>query len=207
MYQNYFFDFDGTLYNTYPGMVHAFVSAYENQGVQLDRNETYRLMRAESVRYCFAELERKYPELDRERLHADYHAIEGIVQDRALPFDGAGELLEAIRQNGGRSFLLTHRDASAENILRRDGLLEYFTDFVTADDGFRRKPDPQSLNYLIEGNGVDRKTAAMVGDRTLDVDAGHNAGIAGILFDPDGLIDASLCHPELCVSELRGMIG
>lgn len=59
-----FFDFDGTLYDTYGGMVSAFVLAFENQGVKLDRSETYRLMRVESVRYCFALLKEKYPKLD-----------------------------------------------------------------------------------------------------------------------------------------------
>ncbi len=76
MYQNYFFDFDGTLYDTYGGMVSAFVSAFENQGVKLDKSETYRLMRVESVRYCFALLKEKYPKLDEKKLHEDYHFFE-----------------------------------------------------------------------------------------------------------------------------------
>lgn len=207
LYQNYFFDFDGTLYDTYGGMVSAFVLAFENQGVKLDKNETYRLMRVESVRYCFALLKEKYPKLDEKKLHEDYHFFEKENQELAEPFDFAGKVLETIQTNGGQSFLLTHRDESAKEILKRDGLLEYFKDFVTADDNFKRKPDPESLDYLLDKHQIDRKTAVMVGDRTLDVDAGHNAGIAGILFDPDGLIKADSCRPEQQIKTLKELIG
>lgn len=103
--------------------------------------------------------------------------------------------------------MLTHRNESAKEILKRDGLLEYFKDFVTADDNFKRKPDPESLDYLLDKHQIDRKTAVMVGDRTLDVDAGHNAGIAGILFDPDGLIKADSCRPEQQIKTLKELIG
>ena len=125
----------------------------------------------------------------------------------AEPFDFAGKVLETIQTSGGQSFLLTHRDESAKEILKRDGLLEYFKDFVTADDNFKRKPDPESLDYLLDKHQIDRKTAVMVGDRTLDVDAGHNAGIAGILFDPDGLIKADSCRPEQQIKTLKELIG
>jgi phosphoglycolate phosphatase-like HAD superfamily hydrolase len=41
------------------------------------------------------------------------------------------------------------------------------------------------LNYLLDKHQVDRHRAVMVGDRNLDIEAGHNAGIAGYLFDID----------------------
>ena len=53
MYQNYFFDFDGTLYDTYPGMVKAFVEAFALQGVELSTSEVYQVMREASVREAY----------------------------------------------------------------------------------------------------------------------------------------------------------
>ena len=38
MYQEFFWDFDGTLYNTYPGMVEAFMDVFEQKGVKLDQD-------------------------------------------------------------------------------------------------------------------------------------------------------------------------
>lgn len=185
-YNNYFFDFDGTLYDTYPGMVDAFYQAFLNQGVKLDRKKVYQIMREDSVRKAYAIY--TTPELDSEKLHTDYKMFEAKNRQNAKPFDGAKELLEKISSAGNKSFLLTHRDKSSLEILKKDGLLKYFTDQVTADDDFKRKPAPDSLNYLVAKYELDPKESVMVGDRSLDVLAGHNAKMAGILFDPDEMI-------------------
>ena len=41
------------------------------------------------------------------------------------------------------------------------------------------------------------REVVMVGDRTLDIVAGHNAKMAGILFDPDKLIKADVCAEQI----------
>lgn len=189
-YQNYFFDFDGTLYDTYPGMVKAFCEAFSNQGKKLDPKEVYQVMRSDSVREAY----RRYTtsELDEAKLHADYKKFEATYQKEARPFSGAQKLLEKIKASGGQSFLLTHRDKSSLTLLKRDGLAGLFCDFSTADDGFKRKPDPEALNYLISKYGLVASESVMVGDRNLDIEAGHNALMAGILFDPDEMITATL---------------
>ncbi len=202
MYQNYFFDFDGTLYDTYPGMVKAFVEAFALQGIELSASEVYQVMREDSVREAY----RRYTtsQLDEAKLHADYRHLEEKYQVQAKPFSGARELLERIIANGGQNFLLTHRDKSSLTLLERDGFLQYFTDHSTADDGFKRKPDPEALNFLVAKYGLDPSVSVMVGDRTLDIIAGHNAKMAGILFDPDKLIKADV-HVEQIVQNLNAI--
>lgn len=202
MYQNYFFDFDGTLYDTYPGMVKAFVEAFALQGIKLSASEVYQVMRENSVREAY----RQYTtsQLNEAKLHADYRNLEERYQVYAKPFSGARELLERIIANGGQNFLLTHRDKSSLTLLERDGFLQYFTDHSTADDGFKRKPDPEALNFLVAKHGLDPSASVMVGDRTLDIVAGHNAKMAGILFDPDNLIKTDV-HAEQIVQKLNAI--
>lgn len=197
-YQNYFFDFDGTLYNTYPGMVKAFVQAFENQGITLDVAEVYQVMREDSVREAY----RRYttPNLDAAKLHADYRDFEKEFRALAKPFSGARELLGKIKAAGGQSFLLTHRDRSSLALLERDDLLKYFTDYSTSDDGFKRKPDPEALNHLVTKHHLDPQVSVMVGDRLLDIQAGHNAKMAGILFDPDKMIAEDTKAQQVVVS-------
>lgn len=45
----------------------------------------------------------------------------------------------------------------------------------------------------------------MVGDRNLDIEAGHNAGIAGYLFDIDQLIEVT-SSPEVQVTDLNDLL-
>ena len=184
-YKNYFWDFDGTLYNSYPGMVRAFVETLKTQEIELDSKEVYKIMREASVRKAF----KLYGEnLDIPKLRQMYHSFEEQYQDKMRLFDGAADVCRKIKENGGRNFLLTHRDSSALNILKSDNLWSYFDDFVTADNDFARKPDPESLLYLVNKYNLKVEESVMVGDRELDIAAGHNAGMSGILFDPDKLL-------------------
>ena len=120
-YKNYFWDFDGTLYNSYPGMIRAFVETLKTQEIELDSKEVYKIMREASVRKAF----KLYGEnLDIPKLRQMYHSFEEQYQDKMRLFDGAADVCRKIKENGGRNFLLTHRDSSALNILKRDNLDE-----------------------------------------------------------------------------------
>ncbi|KRL01269.1 HAD-IA family hydrolase [Liquorilactobacillus capillatus] len=192
---DYFWDFDGTLYNTYPGMVRAFVDACIAYGVKTDHLAVYRIMRQKSLHQAFdlfltgVDLEKK------QAIIKKYTSIEELEQVNAVPFDGAAAICQQVATQGDRNFLVTHRDKSACRLLERDQLKPVFTAYVTSANHFPRKPDPTSLNYLCKQYQVDKTDAFMVGDRELDIVAAQRAGIKGILFDPDTLITSAV-RPE-----------
>lgn len=205
IYEDYFWDFDGTLFNTYPTMVKAFVKVFGDNQIKVDKKEVYEIMR----RYSVGEAINWYSKdtkLDKKVLRRHFDEEDVQLLDRVSPFENVEILLEKIVKNGGRNFLLTHRDESSMKVLKRDKIDKYFTDYVTAKNKFPRKPNPESLNYLIEKNQVNRKKAVMIGDRNLDIQAGHNAQIAGILFDPDNIVDAS-SNPELQIANYRVLLN
>ena len=43
-----------------------------------------------------------------------------------------------------------------------------------------------ALRCLLARNAIDPAEAAMVGDRDIDIEAGHNAGMRGVLGTPEG---------------------
>lgn len=49
IYEDYFWDFDGTLFNTYPTMVKAFVKVFGDNQIKVDKKEVYEIMRRYSV--------------------------------------------------------------------------------------------------------------------------------------------------------------
>ncbi|WP_318766038.1 HAD family hydrolase [Lactiplantibacillus carotarum] len=202
--REFLWDLDGTLLDTYPAMVAAFQRAVTNLGGTVSHDETYQLMRQFSVGHAEKEIAARYG-WDWHALRAGYQQYEPVLQVAPAAFDGAQAVLKRVTALGGHNYLMTHRDQSALTYLEQAHLAEYFTDTVTAEQPFARKPDPAALNYLLDKHGVDRQTAVMVGDRNLDIEAGHNAGIAGYLFDVDHLIHVT-SHPEVRVADLNELL-
>lgn len=205
--KTFFWDFDGTLFDTYPIMVQAFMQALLKQHVseyELDEVEIYEVMRQHAMGTALSQFSAQFS-IDQAQLERDYRDIEPTMIDAAQPFDGIVPLLKAIHDQGGQHYLLTHRDASSLHLLEQAEINSLFNDFITKEQPFARKPNPDSLNFLIDKHNVDRDTAIMVGDRTLDIDAGHNAGIAGALFDPHRVINAVASHPEIDVTDVPAL--
>lgn len=205
-YQQLFWDFDGTLVNTYPGMVQAFGDALIACGVndfEIDEEEIYRTMRQHSLGRAYQRFTAEF-QVDRDRLTKIYEQLAAPLLAQTAAFVGAADLLAAVTAAGGRNFLLTHRDHRALDRLAALDLAQYFSGAVTKDDDYPRKPDPTSLLALCRQYAVDKRTAIMIGDRNLDVAAGHRAGMAGALFDPEHLIvDES--QPEVRVTRLADL--
>ncbi len=68
-----------------------------------------------------------------------------------------------------------------------------FTDVITSESGFPRKPAPDSLLHLMRVHGLPPEACVMIGDRPLDVEAGANAGMLGCLLDAEGRFDGYPC--------------
>lgn len=204
MYQTYFWDFDGTLFDSYAVMAPALVYGFKRQQVEVSKDLAYQLMRQKSRGEAFESLGKQWPQVDLKQAYADYKSYERAHLQNLQPFNGAKEVLAAIVAAGGQNFLLTHRNDEAWQLLAKANLKQYFTGGVSGTDNFARKPNPASLNYLCEKYQLNPARAAMVGDRTLDIEAGHNAGMAGILFDPDDLIED--CKPDLRVTNLSAIL-
>ncbi|EIW13673.1 phosphohydrolase, haloacid dehalogenase-like family [Lactiplantibacillus pentosus KCA1] len=202
--REFLWDLDGTLLDTYPAMVKAFQQAVTELGGTITAEETYQLMRQQSVGYAERTVAKQHG-WDWHELRAGYQRFEPQLQQHPAAFAGAQAVLERVVAVGGHNYLMTHRDEQAQVYLQDAGLAQFFTDAVTAAQPFPRKPDPAALNYLLDKHQVDRQQAVMVGDRNLDIDAGHNAGIAGYLFDIDQLIKVTSA-PEVQVADLNDLL-
>ncbi len=185
-----FWDFDGTLFDTYKQMVPAFRHALldlEVDDVEIDDYDIYLTMRRHSLGTAVSKYAAFFG-VNKDRLKEIEKKYENKDVLKAKPFVGVEGVLKFNLTQNGENFLLTHRDDLAEDLLAKFNLKELFSDAVTANQLFPRKPNPESLNWLIKHNNVQRNKSAMIGDRQLDIQAGHNANISGFLFDPDAII-------------------
>ena len=187
-FQHWFWDFDGTLYDTYPLVVEDFAKALQDAGLFAD--ESRLLAQVKITLYGAARTYAKGDEVLAESLLDRYQHYAGMRTNEELrPYPLAGEMLRAVTQRGGRNYLYTHRDLSAVEALKHDHLWTAFSGQVTKEDGFPHKPRPDALLHLLDTHGLDPAECCMVGDRDIDLDAAKNAGITPVLFDPDHFYD------------------
>ena len=99
-------------------------------------------------------------------------------------------VLRALYEGGARHTLYTHSNHKMSvRFLRQYGLDRWFDGWVTPDDpGFAMKPDPGAIRYILEHRHIDPADAVMVGDREIDMRCARDAGVDGILVDPDRLV-------------------
>ena len=182
-YKHLFWDFDVTLFDSYPQICRAFENTLREAALPVNafgddlallKVSVFHALRAYAERFGVSE----------ESLHTcfdKHHHAEGPFP----PYDGLRDCLARLRDAGATHYLYTHRDARAWRQLESEGLRALFSDGVTAEDGFPYKPAPDALLALMKRHGLQPGDCAMIGDRDIDVQSGQNAGMAGILFDPD----------------------
>ncbi|MBQ5951805.1 MAG: HAD-IA family hydrolase [Lachnospiraceae bacterium] len=180
----FFWDLDGTLLDSYGVIVSSLCMAYRKFGVALDPDVV--------LWECIAGSMKQYLEKTEQETGVSYDSARDThvgIEESRLHLIGlmphARETLEALRERGARHFVITHRGSSSHVILKNNGILDLFEDIITAEDGFPRKPDPASLQFLMEKHGLDPAAAVYVGDRIMDVAFANRAGIQSILYVPE----------------------
>lgn len=97
--------------------------------------------------------------------------------ERTHIYPDAIEALEALRERGFKTAVLTNRNENlARIILDKLSLNRYFNDMLGEGSGFPLKPDPAGALALIERLGVSPENTWMIGDTDIDVATGRNAG-------------------------------
>lgn len=181
IYRHFIWDFDGTLFDTYPTMVRAVQQSLKEFGFDEDYETIMGLMKI-SVSHTMEQYKQKYG-LDQEFRDLASNYRSKLEEQYIVPFTGAEEICAQIVQQGGANYLYTHRGMSAVEFLKKFGLYRYFTDFIIHENGFERKPSPQAIQYLLQKHQLPHKQTIMVGDRDIDILAGKNAGIATCFFE------------------------
>ena len=199
-YQNYFWDFDGTLADSYPHTTAAFCEILKEDGRSVDPAAADRLLR-QSLLSAYEAYALTPAQIDRFLRHERRFE----VQPPVVLYPHAAAVLQTLHDRGCRQFLVTHRDAVAADYLTLFGLRSFFADIVTRDDGFPHKPDPACLNYLHQKYGLDPAASLMIGDRELDVLCGQNAGVHSCLFVEKG--EAPPSCATFVVRDLRQILS
>ncbi|MGX7073555.1 HAD family hydrolase [Falseniella ignava] len=174
-YHDYIWDLGGTLLDNYETSTAAFVETLAQFGIEQDHDRVYEALKV-STAYA---IEQFAPEI--EHFLEKYKENEARELQQPVLFEGIPALLEEISNKGGRHFLVSHRNDQVLEILKKTAIADCFTEVVTANSGFRRKPDPESLLYLRDKYQIG--SGLVIGDRPIDIEAGRAAGLDTHLFE------------------------
>ncbi|GIO25031.1 HAD-IA family hydrolase [Oceanobacillus sp. J11TS1] len=180
MYRHIIWDFDGTLFDTYPVMAKVFRELLKEQGIEEPVEEILKQMKV-SASFALSYYEKKY-QIDNEFVTKYKKRKKEAEFELSKPFEGIEEICKYIHSTNRQNYLLTHRGESSIELLKLFGLYDYFSDFITSKQGFERKPSPDAINYLINKYNMIHSEAIMIGDRDLDLLSGKNAGISACYF-------------------------
>lgn len=204
-YDNLIWDFDGTLFDTYPAMCRDLQTVMEGLGVHASLEDLlprFTTSRETVLEWCGQQVGMTAQEVD--KIYRAWVTEHG--QPEAHPFPHVRSFLEWFQAAGGRNFVFTHRSGSVHDYLAGADLTKYFTDVVSAGTTYARKPAPAGNLHLIETHGLDKARTLAVGDRELDILAAKNAGIHACLVDP-ALPDTAADYRIRDLSQLDALVG
>ena len=177
----FIWDLDGTLLDSYEAILSGIEETFGQFSIPYDKEKVREFILKYSVQDLLVQVaeERK---LDVEVLNQvrAQSLAEKNVQVVLMP--GAREMLAWADQAGIQQFVYTHKGDNALTILRDLGLESYFTEILTSQSGFARKPSPEAANYLIDKYQLNPDNTYYIGDRTLDVEFAQNSGIQSLNF-------------------------
>ena len=189
------FDVDGTLVDSNYLHVDSWQRALDDLGCPTAAWRIHRAIGQDSARLLTSVVgERDEDWVSRAKEH--HSELYKEMAGRLRPFEGAADLLRAIRDRGVRVVLATSApDDELELLLDAIDAPDAIHATTSADDVDGAKPDPGILQVALERAGAGPSDAVMVGDSVWDMVAAGRAGIrsAGVLsggVGPSELRDA-----------------
>lgn len=185
-YSTIFFDLDGTLTDSAPGILNSVRYALRRQGRPIPEQAVLRRFLGPPLMESFQE----FCGMDRETarrctaLYREYFEKKGIFENSV--YDGIPELLRDLKAAGKTVVLATSKpEVSARIILEHFGLMPFFDHVAGASlDESRTKKTDVLLYALDKAAPADRAAAVMVGDREHDILGAQAVGLdsIGVLY-------------------------
>ena len=177
----FIWDLDGTLLDSYEAILSGIEETYAQFSIPFDKEKVRAFILKYSVQNLLVQVAEERG-LDVNRLNQVRAQSLAEKNAQVILMPGAREVLAWANQQGIKQFVYTHKGENALTILRDLGLDVYFTEILTSQSGFARKPSPEAATYLISKYHLKPDRTFYIGDRTLDIEFAQNSGIQSINF-------------------------
>ena len=177
----FIWDLDGTLLDSYEAILSGIEETFGQFAIPYNKEKVREFILKYSVQDLLEQVGAERG-LDAEMLNQVRAQSLAEKNAQVVLMPGAREVLAWADEAGIQQFVYTHKGNNAFTILRNLGLESYFTEILTSQSGFVRKPSPEAANYLIDKYQLNPDNTYYIGDRTLDVEFAQNSGIQSINF-------------------------
>lgn len=97
------------------------------------------------------------------------------------------ETLSSLREKGVMTAISTNRTTSMPHLMERFRLRPYFDMVVTALDVERPKPDPESVNLILDKLHVRQEETLYVGDSEIDLGTARSSGVTFVAYKNEAI--------------------
>ena len=177
----FIWDLDGTLLDSYEAILAGIEETFAQFDIPYDKAEVRAFILQTSVQDLLEKVGEERG-LDADMLNQVRAQSLAEKNAQVVLMPGAREVLAWADKQGIQQFVYTHKGDNALTILQDLGLDVYFTEILTSQSGFARKPSPEAATYLIDKYHLDPEHTYYIGDRTLDIEFAQNSGIQSINF-------------------------
>ena len=177
----FIWDLDGTLLDSYEAILSGIEETFGQFAIPYDKEKVREFILKYSVQDLLVQVAEE-KKLDVEVLNQVRAQSLAEKNAQVVLMSGARKVLSWADQVGIQQFVYTHKGDNAFAILRVLGLEFYFTEILTSQSGFARKPSPEAAIYLLDKYQLNPDNTYYIGDRILDVEFAQNSRIQSINF-------------------------
>ena len=180
----YIFDLDGTVLNTIADLAASANYALRECGYPGHPVEAYRFFVGNGISKL---IERALPEGHRSKenvakvreLFIPYYNIHNA--DFSRPYEGVTEVMEELQRRGCMIAVASNKYQEAtEKLIPHYFPTIKFVSILGQREGVPSKPDPIIVYEIMEAAGVSRSEVVYIGDSSVDMQTGTNAGVTTI---------------------------
>ncbi len=170
------FDIDGTIVDAYRAIQESLNFTLKKLGYPKVGMTAVRMAVGHGDRNFMERFVAKKDAREGLKLYRPHHEKSLLRYSRVIP--GARKLLRDLKKKGYKLAIASNRPPKFSKILLKHlGLLKYFDVVACAKDKTEIKPKPFLIPKILRKLKVSKAEALYIGDMTVDVRAGRNAGV------------------------------
>ena len=184
MYQTIFFDLDGTLTESAPGITRSVAYALKKWGVEVEDLRTLEPFVGPPLAESFARYFGFTPEQcsDGIRYYREYYVNKGLFENSVYP--GIEDMLRELKNAGKRLIVATSKpEEMAVRILEHFEIADYFEVIGGDRREVGRDNKAKVIDYVLETMQAKKDDVIMIGDRKFDIEGAHAIGIPCIAVE------------------------